>query len=539
MFSGSKIFMQLVLRRDRIKLPIWVICLVGTLVAMVPLLKDIYGDAPSLTMLYQTFGTNPAGLFLTGPMDGPNFGSLMTMETILWWGLAVAFMNTLFMVRHTRQNEEMGAQELLLSGQASRNANLVAALTIAAIVNAIVAIGVGLGFGFESSWSASQGWLYGIALGIFGFVWAVIAAIIVQFFTSARTANGVLTGLIGILFALRGIGDFIGTKNAEGIIEPGWVSWLSPFGWMQATRPLTVPEWWPLLLPICFVVIMIPASCILQNKRDVGAGLLPAKKGRARAKQFLATPLGFTWYIQKNVCMGWFIGVVATATMVGALVPQMSSAYEDSTDLKNVITSIGGEGAIVPAFLSAMLAIIVVMVLGYIVQAMGKLRAEESSGHLENLLATQLSRTKWLALHVVVVALGGVTMLLASGVAIALCVNIFSTMHLSIAEYALAALSYTPLLLIFLGGYAFFFGILPRIGGVLLWIYFGFVAFALWLGPIIKLDDKIMDASVMNHMAAVPAQSVAAGPLVALTVAGVVLLLCGAILWRQRNSVQE
>lgn len=86
---------------------------VVSLIAMVPLLKNVYGDQQSLQMVYQTFSINPAGLFITGPMDAPTFGAMMTIETLLWWGLAVAFMNVLI-VRHTRQNEETGAQELFV-----------------------------------------------------------------------------------------------------------------------------------------------------------------------------------------------------------------------------------------------------------------------------------------------------------------------------------------------------------------------------------------------------------------------------------------
>lgn len=537
MFAGTKTLIGLILRRDRVKLPLWIIGITTSLIAMVPVLRDVYGDEASLTTLYQTFSLNPAGLFLTGPMDAPNFGALMTIETILWWGLAIAFMNTLLVVRHTRQNEEIGAQELILSGQVHRGTSLIAVLIIAFLANALIAVGIGAGMAaLETSlWTTDQAWLYGLAMGLFGFAWAAIAAVIAQLVESARSANGILAGLIGVAFLLRGIGDFMGTANADGVLQPTWLSWLSPFGWLQATRPLTFPEWWPLIVPGIFVVVAGSVAFFLLSKRDVGAGILPARKGRARASRFLATPLGLTWHLQKNIFIGWLIGIVAMVVTIGVLVPEMTHVYESSENMKTLIAAMGGTGAIIPAFLSAMLSIVVLMVIAYVIQGLGKLRGEESSGHLENLLATRLSRMKWMGLHSSVVVIGGAFMLALSGSLLALCVNLVSDYQLDIWEYTVAGLSYFPLLFIFAGMYIVFFGLLPQISGLILWVYYGFVAFMAWLGPLLQLDQRILDLSLMTHLAAAPAEAVAAQPLIIMTLVTLGLLVVGSAAWRHRN----
>jgi ABC-2 type transport system permease protein len=536
MLRGTGTLIGLILRRDRLKLPIWIVCIVAFLLAMVPLLRDVYGDEASLTSLYQTFGANPAGLFLTGPMDAPSFGALMTIETILWWGLAVAFMNVLLVVRHTRQNEEMGAQELILSGQVHRGTGLVAVLVVALLANSAIAVGIGAGFGMlDTPWSADQGWLYGLAMGLFGFVWAAIAAVVVQLVASARSANGILAGLIGAAFLLRGIGDFMGRADTAGLMQPTWLSWLSPFGWLQATRPLTFPEWWPLLIPVGITVAFMTAAFFLLGKRDVGAGILPSRKGRARASAFLRTPIGLTWHLQKNIFIGWLIGVVAMVVTIGVLVPQMSHVYESSEATKSLIAAMGGTGAIIPAFLSAMLSIVILMVIAYAVQGLGKLRSEESSGHLENLLATRFSRFKWLTLHAAVVTVGGACMLALSGAVLAWCVDVASDYQIDIWEYTVAGLSYFPLLLVFVGAYILLFGIVPRVAGVVVWVYYGFVAFMSWLGPLLKLNQQILDVSVMTHIAAAPAEEIIVRPLVIMLAVAVGCIVIGGVLWRHRN----
>jgi len=221
------------------------------------------------------------------------------------------------------------------------------------------------------------------------------------------------------------------------------------------------------------------------------------------------------------------------------LVPEMTHVYESSENMKTLIAAMGGTGAIIPAFLSAMLSIVVLMVVAYAIQGLGKLRGEESSGHLENLLATRLSRMKWMGLHSIVVILGGTLMLAISGGLLALCVNVVSNYQLDIWQYTVAGLSYFPLLFIFAGMYIVLFGLLPRIAGLVLWVYYGFVAFMSWLGPLLKLDQQILDLSLLTHLAAAPGEEIVARPLIIMSIVAVGLLAIGGMAWRHRNLLER
>ena len=537
--TGTWNLIKLILRRDRVKLPVWILSLVGILLWMIPILKDTYATPETLATLHQQFSLVPAGLFLTGPMDGANFGSLFTLETVLWWGIMIAFMNTLFVIRHTRQNEEMGAAELIFSGLAHRRAGLAAALIVAFVMNLVMAVlmGVGMCLLFDG-WGNGSVLLYAVAMGVFGFVWACIAAILAQLFESARTANAVAAILVGVAFLLRGVGDFLGQVGANSTVAAAWPSWLSPFGWSQATRSLTFPDWWPLLVPLIFVVVVIPLAFFCLGKRDVGSGLLPARAGRARASKFRRTRLGLTWYLQKNVFIGWTSGALALVAVIGALVPQMSKVYNSSPELAQMITAMGGDGAMIPTFLSAMLMITVLMILAYAIHALSRVRVEESSGRLENLLATRFSRWRWLGLHLAVVLVGAAIMLAISGFVMALCVNTLSNWSVDIGEYVLGALSYWPLVALLAGLYVGLFGILPRLGGAVLWIFFGFIAFMSWLGPLLKIDQWVMNLSPLTHMAAAPSETVRIAPLVIMLVVSIALGAFGFATWRRRNLVE-
>lgn len=534
--AGLWTLIRLILRRDRVKLPLWIGGFVLSLLAMIPLLRDIYGSEESLQTLYATFGINPAGLFMTGPMDAPTFGALITIETLLWWGLAIAFLNILLIVRHTRHNEEIGAQELLLSGRVHRASGLVAALVVASGVNVLIVLG--LGFGMEAmnvSWSSEQSWLFAVAMGAIGLAWAAIAAVVAQLVESGRSANGILAGLIGTSFVVRGIGDFLGKVDASGIHQPHWVSNLSPFGWLQATRPLTEPDWWPLLISAVFAVCAIALGLVLLVHRDVGAGLLPSRKGKKRASRLLGTPLGLTLYLQRNIFIGWFVAVLVMVGTIGILVPQMTEVFGNADDMRRIIEAIGGTGALVPVFLSAMIAIVCLMVFAYAIHGLGKLRNEEASGHLENLLATRLSRLRWIGLHTGVVFVGAVIMLTATGLVLGVLTNALSELSVDVWQYTLAGLSYIPVLMVFIALYLLLFGLLPRAAGGVTWLYFSFVTFAFWLGPIIELSQPIMNFSVMEHTTTPPVEAIKATSLLVLGTFSSIAMVVGAIAWRNRN----
>lgn len=229
---------RLILRRDRVRLPVWIFCLVVFLTLMVPVIQQSLGGSETLHDLSLQFDANPAIRFLVGPMDASTFGAAFTIKTLLWWGIAVAIMNILLVVRHTRANEENGTQEILLSTRVRRGADLVAVLSVSAIANLVIAVGIAGGLSAAThEISSEQGWLFGVGIGLTGFLWAVITGLIAQVVSSARGAYGVAAFLVGMAFVLRGVGDFFGTVSSSGVSKAQWVSFLSPFGGCKRLVP--------------------------------------------------------------------------------------------------------------------------------------------------------------------------------------------------------------------------------------------------------------------------------------------------------------
>lgn len=540
MFHGVKTLVQLILRRDRLKLPLWTLGIVASLLSMVPLLQQTYGDEKSLGTLYQTFSLNSAGLFLTGPMNMPTLGGLMTIETLIWWGLIIAFVNTFFITRHTRHNEEIGAQELILSGQTHRSSALTSSLLVAAALNIVIGLSLGLGLSlFGDIWGNGSGWLYGFGMAVFGILWASIAAIVVQLVQSGRSANSLLAGLVGLGFLLRGIGDFMGTTASNGILQPSWVSLLSPFGWLQRSNPLTAPNWAALIAPILISALFILVAYTLLSRRDIGLGILPARLGKKRATALLKAPFGLSIYLQRNIFIGWSFGILSMAAVIGLLVSSMTKVYGSSENLKAMITSMGGEGALVPSFLSAMLSILAIMTASYLVHGISRQRSEEVSGHLENLLSTRLSRLRWSLSHILITLISGLVLLALTGSIMAICVNISSDFTVSILDYALAGVAFFPALLFFAGLYMLCFGLIPRLSGMVAWLYFGIAIFMSWLAPLLQIDDKYMRISVFHHIPSLPLEAFDWPKITVIVLISLLAILVGLAFFRRRNIISS
>jgi ABC-2 type transport system permease protein len=235
--------------------------------------------------------------------------------------------------------------------------------------------------------------------------------------------------------------------------------------------------------------------------------------------------------------LGWLIGISVFIAVIGALVPEMSRVFDATDTVRLLIESIGGTGAMIPAFLSTMLALAAIAAVGYTIQGLNKLRSEEVSGYLENLFATRLSRTKWLATHLSLILTGGAVLLALSGAIMALATNIGTEFDVNIWDYVLAGLAYFPMLLIFAGAYVLLFGILPRAASAVIWAYYGFLAFVTWVGPMLRLDQWVMHLSIMAHFAAAPAESIAVVPLMLTSIVAIIAAAIGIAVWRQRNLI--
>jgi ABC-2 type transport system permease protein len=514
-YAGTWPLTRVALRRDRVLASVWVLLLVAVVYASAAATESIYPTTADRVEAAEAIDSSPAIVALYGPiLDVRSAGELaMTKLTVLY----AVFAALLFLVlvrRHTRAEEESGRAELLGGTAVGRDAQLAAAV----LESVLVALGLGalcvlacVGGGLPVAGSV------GFALSWLGVSWVAIGltALACQLSASARTCAALAGAGIGVLYALRAVGD----------TGPEWVSWLSPFGWSTRLRAWSEPRWWVLLLDLGLGAALLGGAVVLRGRRDLGAGLLAARPGPANGSPRLADAFVLTWRVHRTMLWSWTAGVGAMGLVMGAIAPSVGDLLDTEAG-RQVIESLGGVGRLEDALVAAVLSIAGVVVTCFAIAVVGHGAGDERDGRTEQVLATATSRSRTF-LATAVVALGGATwLLLVTGVGAAVGLGdryggfVGAALDQSFAVWAVAALA----LLLYAWGSRY---------AVLAW---GVLAlfFALGqLGELLDLPPVVTGLSPFTHLPAMPVETFAPGTALALT--AVAAALTGAAWWRFRE----
>lgn len=182
-------------------------------------------------------------------------------------------------------------------------------------------------------------------------------------------------------------------------------------------------------------------------------------------------------------------------------------------------------GSMVDAFYAMAVAILAIIASAYTISATLRLRAEETAGHAEPLLSTELGRLRWAAGHSVIVLAGSAMVVALSGAGMGVTYGLITSDLSQVVTLTGAALTYLPAVWVLGGVTLFLFGFAPLINSVA-WLAMAFCVVVLMFGATLKFPGWLMSVSPFDNIPLVPAQAFDAVP-VLLTLA-VALLLHGA-----------
>jgi polyether ionophore transport system permease protein len=433
-------------------------------------------------------------------------------------------MGSLTVNRHTRAEEEAGRLELVGAGSVGRFAPLAAALSTAfaasLIIGGLVALSL-VSFGESVPGSIALG----LAFSGAGCMFASVAAFTAQLTSSARAAGGMAGSFVGVSFLLRAIGDSIG---------PEWLSWLSPIGWTQQVRPFSGERWWVFGLIASFCALLIGSSFALLSRRDLGTGLLPARPGPAAATD-LDSAVKLGWRLHRGVIASWVIGLTIMGAAFGTIAESIGSLVEDNPQLKEIFEAMGGEQNLIDAFFASVMGIVGLLAGAYAIQATLRIRSEEVNLRAEPILATRVTRIEWIASHLVYVVLGSCLITVSAGAAAGLVhgLRTGSTTE-ALTKLAEGGAVQLPAVFVLAGLTLALIGFFPRWAaaawGVLV------VSLVLkQLGPILQLDQNVLDLSPFTHVPQIPGQPFSWKPLLILTAIAIGLSLAGSFGLRRRD----
>ena len=525
-FVGTWPMLRFALRRDRVLLPAWVVGFSAMVSFSVAATKDLYPTLVSRAEAADTINATAALVALYGKVYDPtSLGALSLIKMTAFGAALVALVFIFLVIRHSRSEEETGRLELLASGVVGRGAPLAAALLVALIGS--VALGVLTSLGLAAvglPWVGSVA--FGLSWALSGIVFGAVAGVMAQVTVSPRPAIGLSAAAVATAYALRAVGDL-----ADG--DPGWLSWLSPIGWSQQIRPFAGDRWWVSAIPLLAIALLVPLAFLLRARRDLGSGVFADRLGASTGR--IGTAEGLAWRLQRGMLVAWISGAAVMGFVLGSVANNVTGLL-GSQQMREYLALLGGEQALVDAFLAAEIMIFGAIVGAYAVSAMLRLRAEESAGHAEELLATPSTRIRWAAGHYVftlvavaiVVLVGGAAVGLGHGVAIGDPVG--QTVRLG-----LAAAGQIPAVWVMASIVLLVFGWLPRAAVAVAWS--ALVAFIVLgeFGALWQLPTWVLDLSPFAHSPRLPGGPVEVTSLAGLIVVAAVIAVAGFAGWRRRD----
>ncbi len=520
--TGTGAMVRLALRRDRIRLAIWVLGVVGLLMSSVASVSSLYATPAERRNYAVAVGDNPVAVMMGGPGAGlPSIGGIVVFEIAILGYVALGLMSVLLMVRHTRAEEEVGRTELLRAAVVGRQAGLVAALVV--VLGANVGIGalmvVGMvGLGLDAGGAVALA----LSFLAFGLVMAAVAAVAAQVTEHSRGASGLAMAALGLFFGLRAAGD----------VAESWLSWAAPIGWAIAVQPFAEDRWAVLALPLALAAVLVVAALVLVDRRDVGAGLVPVRPGRPTASRWLSGPLGLAVRQHRASLTGWGSGLFLLGLAYGSVGESVEQLVADNPALTEFFAGTGV--SLVDSFFAVAASFMALIGAGFALQVATRMRSEETAGRLEPALAGALPRWRWAASHLLVAMVGSTVVLGLAGLGLGLAHAVLTDDPAQVGRLTAAALVYAPAVWTLVGAVAVLFGVLPRAVGAA-WAVLAGCAFLVLLGEPLRLPGWALDLSPFQHTPQLPAQAWSLGPLLALVAVAAVLVAAGLFGLRNRD----
>src|SRR5690554_4410970 len=145
LFADTGILLRFILRKDRIRVPVWVVSIVSLTLLIAAALPDLYPTGTERQLMAETM-KNPAITVMLGPgygLDNYTDGAMMAHFMLVFTALAVGIMNIMLAARHTREDEEEGRIEMIRSLPVGALSPLTATIIMITIVNIVLTVIVG------------------------------------------------------------------------------------------------------------------------------------------------------------------------------------------------------------------------------------------------------------------------------------------------------------------------------------------------------------------------------------------------------------
>ena len=464
-FEGISSLLRFYLKKGWVKRSIWL--LTPALLAMSAYMSysNMFTSSQELSAFVDESILNPVvaaihGFILTKDIPGIVSWNIKTVSLIV-----AAIFNILTITKMTRGEEESGRTDVLCSTVIGRQAQLGASLIICLGLNLIMGLLLTLTmvvFGMDFTSSLGMGLLIAIGSSFF----TALASLTSQLTSSRRAASSIAMAFMGAFYVISFFNNLIENINLS--------SYLTPFRWFFILRPFDSNNYSILLLGVIIVGIILALALKLSSMRDIGEGVIPHRKGKANAPEYLRNVWALSFRMHRGSLLSWTVVLFVFAVGIGSVDTLVAEMLEGVPVLASWMSLFGEPEE---AFLALMIFVMGLFVAAYGILAAQRIRSEESDQRVDVLLATKTTRNKLMGSHVIFSVVGTVLITIAIGLGI-----IFGKVMsggLSGSNWAIisASLYKLPAIWITSGIAVFLIGLLPKFSIAISWS-----VFALFIG---------------------------------------------------------
>src|SRR5262245_25526524 len=510
-------------RRDRVRIALWIAAIVLVVVSTVVSVKGLYPTQADLDNAARASEDNASAIIFNGPPQGlDTLGGQVAFQTGTFGLILMGLMSIFMLGRSTRGEEEAGRSELLRSLPIGHDALAGAALVTVTGMNvatgALVSIAL-IALGLPVTGSI----VFGLSFTLLGLLFAAITLVVAQVTENTRVVYGIGGLVLGAAFVLRAVGD----------IGDGTVSWLSPIGWAQKTRPFAGERWWPFLVIIGATAGLAWVATALARRRDLGAGLVAPRPGAAHGSPALGSPLGLAARLQRGSLIGWSAGLAVLAVAYGSITDSIHEFVKDNKGLSDIVAA-QGHGSIVEQYLAMSFRILALVSAAFAIQAVQRIRSEETSTHAEQILATAVSRVRFAASHLAMSFGGTVVVLVCIGAAFGISDALVTGDSDAMWQSLVGILVFAPAVWLLAAFTMALIGLAPR-ASAWAWALLGVCFVIGFFGQLLGLPQWVEDLSPFQHVPQYPAADLTLLPLAALLVVTAALTAIGLRGFRNRD----
>lgn len=517
-------------KRDWLKIIIWAVALIALFVGVAAKFTGLYGTQTAIDQIIKTLKT-PAMISLFGKMpSGPyTTADVFASEMTVFMTIVAVIMNFSFIIHATRGEEETGTLEIIQSHSVGRLSNLSSALLENFLINLVIGLiyAIGLEFAGLTGTNTNGNFLLGLGLGLAGFMFSTIAAVIAQLTDNSRSATILSYIVFGIMYLARMITD----------ISHPRATWYIPLGWVEKFSTYKDNNWLPVILMFCLSFIMIFIAFTLNNHRDIGSGIIAIRSGKSNASPFLRGPLSLFWRLNRVSLIVWLFGLMILGATYGSVFNTIGDILKTNPLLKQLLNTQAINAAnilIIKEFLAILMIVFAILALVPGLMLINYLKTGEEKGYLELIHSKPIGRLKLfnsiLALAIVAAAIiffAGILGLYFGG-------NAVMKYPIALSIFMRGYLGYLSPMLIMLGISACLVGWLPKLV-VLNYGYIVVTFFIQYFGKLLKLPDWSKKISPFGFINQVPVKNFDVSTFWWQIAIGIILIVIGYLGYRRRD----